>query len=434
MKMKNWPQRIIALSLLVVLSCMFILASDISEPTQKPLKDLPADKSGSDPTAFISVWDPSLISYRSSDYNQVRLPLVANGSYAFTVDWGDGRTDSITQWDQAEVTHTYISQSSFTITITGVIQGWRFFNGGDKLKLLEIQQWGSLNLGNEGHYFHGCANLNITATDALNLTGTSSLYAAFDGCKNLGNNGNIGDWDVSQVTNMLFTFSHASSFDQDLGEWEVSSVTNMMAMFYGASAFNQDISGWNVSQCQNMAFMFANTSAFNQDISEWDVSQVTTMNAMFYEAFAFNQDISGWDVSQVSDMGFMFAEALVFDQELGDWNVSSVIFMEFMLRGVTLSPSNYDHLLIGWSQLPLQQGVSFSAGYSQYTEAGQVARQTIISDFGWTISDWGLKEPDTDDTESRRIPGYPLSIFFGMIGVACFILVVRKYIPVMSWD
>ncbi|MHA1821174.1 MAG: hypothetical protein ACTSVC_11920, partial [Promethearchaeota archaeon] len=58
--------------------------------------------------------------------------------------------------------------------------------------------------------------------------------------------------------------------------------------------------------------------------------------------------------------------------------------------GVTLSTTNYDNLLIGWSQLNLQHDVSFDAGNSKYS-AGQAAtaRQNIINNFNWTISDGG---------------------------------------------
>lgn len=37
------------------------------------------------------------------------LPLVSYGKYDFSVDWGDGNSDRITAWDQAEKTHNYAS-------------------------------------------------------------------------------------------------------------------------------------------------------------------------------------------------------------------------------------------------------------------------------------------------------------------------------------
>jgi surface protein len=35
-------------------------------------------------------------------------------------------------------------------------------------------------------------------------------------------------------------FSGASSFNQDIGDWNISNVTDMSGMFFEASSFNQD--------------------------------------------------------------------------------------------------------------------------------------------------------------------------------------------------
>ncbi|MHA1714008.1 MAG: hypothetical protein ACTSXP_00050 [Promethearchaeota archaeon] len=63
------------------------------------------------------------------------------------VQWDDGSRDSITTWNQTETTHTYASTGIYKITITGTIIGWRFNNGDDRLKLLDISQWGHCNSG-----------------------------------------------------------------------------------------------------------------------------------------------------------------------------------------------------------------------------------------------------------------------------------------------
>ena len=44
-------------------------------------------------------------------------------------------------------------------------------------------------------------------------------------------------------------------FDGDISEWDVSNVTNMYEMFY-ASKFNGDISNWKVSKVETMEEMF----------------------------------------------------------------------------------------------------------------------------------------------------------------------------------
>ena len=227
-------------------------------------------------------------------------------------------------------------------------------------------------------------------------------------------NDDISAWDVSNVTNMDSMFSFASAFNQDIGAWDLSSVTEMYSMFHGATAFNQDISGWDVSNVTDMSDVFYQATAFNGDIGSWDVSSVTNMENMFYTAdsfnqdlgswdvssvddmysmfdgaTAFNQDISGWDVSNVTDMSGMFYEATAFNQPLNNWDVSNVTDMSFMFDSSALSTDNYDNILIGWSQQALQSDVQFGAANINYCN-GAAARQSIIDTYGWTITDADL--------------------------------------------
>ena len=140
----------------------------------------------------------------------------------------------------------------------------------------------------------------------------------------------IGDWDVSRVTNMDFLFAERH-FDEPIGGWDVSNVESMEGMFQDTSSFNQPIGGWNVSNVKNMSSMFAGGSgSFNQPIGGWDVSSVKNMSSMFASATVFNQPIGGWDVSKVENMGSMFQGAISFNQPIGGWDVSSVKDMSSM--------------------------------------------------------------------------------------------------------
>ena len=183
-------------------------------------------------TSFVSVWDTRLNSTGSSATNQVKLPIYSGGTYNFEVFWGDGSSDVITAWNDAEVTHTYSAEGVYTIEINGIIDGFRFNNVEDKLKITDIIQWGNLRIGNSGSTFYGCSILgSITATDVLNTTG---------------------------VTIMANMFSGASSFTGDISLWDVSSVTSMNNMFFGASSFSSDLSRWKVSSVNSMYSMFKN--------------------------------------------------------------------------------------------------------------------------------------------------------------------------------
>ncbi len=48
-----------------------------------------------------------------------------------------------------------------------------------------------------------------------------------------------------------------SNFNQPIGNWDVSNVTDMYGMFFELSTFNQPIENWDVSNVTNMFRMFS---------------------------------------------------------------------------------------------------------------------------------------------------------------------------------
>jgi surface protein len=80
---------------------------------------------------------------------------------------------------------------------------------------------------------------------------------------------------TSRIISMSRYFYNDSYFNQPIGNWDVSNVTDMANMFHN-TAFNQPIGNWDVSNVTNMTNMLRNNSAFNQDLSNWDVENVTS--------------------------------------------------------------------------------------------------------------------------------------------------------------
>lgn len=402
----------------------------------------PAGAASTDPLIFETIWTTDNPG-NSTDF-QVELPTVSGGTYDFHVDWGDGNSDDITVWNDAAHKHTYASIGTYTVQITGTCNGWAFNNltgnGGDAPKLIEVTQWGVLELGStvSGH-FYSCSNLVVTATDAP-VVGTT-LENTFRSCSVF--TGGVGNWDVSSVTTMSNMFRSCSLFEEislndwdtgavidmqflfrscplfngNITSWTTSAVTDMNTMFLGCIVFNQDISGWNVVLVTNMKDMFSSAKLFNQDVGSWVVSEVTDMENMFAFAEVFNQDIStwntakvltmksmfraagttvfnqdigGWDVDAVTNMQSMFQGATAFDQDIGGWDMVNKVFMADMFKDAGMSTTNYNALLIGWdSTADGTPGINFNGGSSTYNSGAPTTARASLVTKSWTITDGG---------------------------------------------
>jgi surface protein len=215
-----------------------------------------------------------------------KLPLTTSTGLNIVVDWGDASTSTITSHTDPAVTHTYASAGTYSISITGTLPGFKFAFSGDRQKILNISNWGVLDITTNSA-FNGCTNLTCSATDAPTIT-TTDLSQTFSNCTNF--NGNIGNWDVSGVDKMTAMFASAPAFNQNIGTWDTSAVTSMFRMFRDATAFNQDISAWDVSQVSDFdQFMtgktFSNYDAANLDAiyNVWSLNPSGLQNGITIE-------------------------------------------------------------------------------------------------------------------------------------------------------
>ncbi|RNC88615.1 MAG: BspA family leucine-rich repeat surface protein [Allomuricauda sp.] len=391
---------------------------------------------------FVTTWKTD--NPGASADNQITIPTFTGETYDYTVDWGDGTSDTNVTGD---ITHTYTTPGIYTVSITGDFPRIYFNFSGDSTKILSVDQWGDQVWSSMNSAFGGCSNLDVLASDNPNLSNSTDMTFMFAGCESLQGTGAFNTWDTSSITLMTSLFSGATSFNQNISAWNTSSVTMMDFMFSNATVFNQDISAWNtgsvmdmkimfesalafnqpignwdtgqVSNMQgmfsnatmfdqnignwdtslvtNMGSMFLGATSFNQDIGNWDTGLVINMNSMFANTTAFNQDIGGWNTSAVSEFDDMFLSALAFDQDLGDWDISAATRMDEMFFNVGLSQENYDKTIIGWrtlspGELQIPSNIIFDGGTSTFC-LSENARQELIDDFGWTINDGGLNCP-----------------------------------------
>ncbi|MEP3372161.1 BspA family leucine-rich repeat surface protein [Maribacter dokdonensis] len=342
--------------------------------------------------SFTSIWNTNNTETGSSLNNEVTIPTnPAFTTYNYNVDWGDGSSDTgIT----GNITHSYATPGTYTIEISGTFPSIYFNddNASDKLKIIEILAWGTIQWQTMENAFFGCANMNFDLIDSPDLTQVTSLKNMFRGGTSF--NGIVNNWDVSTITDISGVFADCSifnrpvdswttnsvtdtsetfkntSFNQPLDNWNTSSVTNMKEMLYACVNFNQNINNWNVSQVTDMSGMFVACRRFNQPLNNWNVSQVTDMNLMFFRTNDFNQDISTWQVGNVTNMFRAFHESAI-SYPMNDWDVSAVTSMQQMFADTP----NFNQPLNNWD-------------VSSVTDMSQMFRSARV--FNQPLNDWNV--------------------------------------------
>jgi len=128
--------------------------------------------------------------------------------------------------------HTYSFSGVKTVTITGMINSFSFGqNPISRDFIVDVTQWRDVLLRNSGGYFSSCINLISFSTADIPI--------------------------LKEVTNMDETFWSARSFNGNIANWNTSNVVDIARMFFLTVRFNTDISAWNVSNVTDMGFMFS---------------------------------------------------------------------------------------------------------------------------------------------------------------------------------
>jgi surface protein len=259
------------------------------------------------------------------------IPFTEAKVVRFKVQWGDGKEDEVTSG--TFVTHEYASHGHYVVRLwqmdsTGLDHlgfgqsqpspsWWRPLTKLRSLGTLGIRSLSGLFRG--AGQFHLSIHLNTTAVTDLSYMFSEATFseATFSEATSL--NQRIGNWNVSNVTNMDGLFLRAHNFNEPLHKWNCSNVTTMKFMFYSAILFDQNIGNWDVSKVKEMEHMFDCADAFNQDLSKWQVGNVTNMKHMFFGATRFNQNLAAWDVRNVTEMAYMFWKSPIRADSIAGW-------------------------------------------------------------------------------------------------------------------
>ena len=111
--------------------------------------------------------------------------------------------------------------------------------------------------------------------------------------------GDIGDLDVSGVTDFSYAFSQyrnqagkemangnpkaATFVGTTISKWDTASATTLDYTFWGANKMNADLTGWKVGKVVSLVYTFMSASKFTgTGLWSWDVAKVTDMGSTFH--------------------------------------------------------------------------------------------------------------------------------------------------------
>ena len=213
-----------------------------------------------------------------------------------------------------------------------------------------------VSLNSDASYmFARMTNLEKIDLNNIDASTANDISYMFDSSADKSNSidiSGISNWNVSNVTNMKYTFyyfaSNVKTLNLNITGWNTSNVIDMNHMFYCTGYYsetlNMNLSQWDVSSVTNMSSMFEEIGYKSKNwyigtLNNWDVSNVTNMSRMFmfsgHDTKNWNiGNLSNWNVSKVTDMNNLFCQAAVNSNSislyLDNWNVSNVTNMGYM--------------------------------------------------------------------------------------------------------
>ena len=172
---------------------------------------------------FVTTWKTN--NPGTSNSTSITVPMMGG---PYDVDWdNDGIFDQFGITDA--VTHDFGVAGTYTIRIFGSYDSIRFNNGGDKEKILSLDQWGTGSWTSMERAFSGAVNLLIPATDTPDFSAVTDMSQMFYYATSA--NPDTSGWDTSSVTDYVRdVLNHATSANPDTSSWDTSSVIHMSGL------------------------------------------------------------------------------------------------------------------------------------------------------------------------------------------------------------
>lgn len=200
----------------------------------------------------------------------------------------------ITNWDVSNVTTTY-----------------RMFLNFKNIGGIDFSNWNPASLTNARDMFQDATYFTGNGFTTLNFPLLQNIHGTFWATSlgdvdvaNLGSSGNL-----SNIGNCFRNLIGDVFTGIGLEHWDISGCTTLSHTFVNSAetAFNGDVSNWDTSNITSISKAFFGLQGFNRDLSNWDTSSLTTGFYAFYNCFSLDFSPAAWDVGELEDATGMWS-------------------------------------------------------------------------------------------------------------------------------
>lgn len=289
---------------------------------------------------FVIPTDGVFVFETTAAAESITLPLVNGASYTFVVDWGDGNTDTITTWDQAEKTHQYALAGSHSVSINGICEQLSFaLDPTSATKLKSVERLGHLAWTSLSGTFKGCTSLTSVITHLTDTSLVTDVSSFLEGCTSLIDLDVTGEFDSTLVTDYTSFLKGCTAIASvDLSEL-VLTPTNVASMFQDCSALaTLNLTGMDSSLVTDFSNIFNGCTGFlTLDVSVFDVSSGLNFSNMFTGMTGLTTlDVSSFVPTSGTNFSYMFSGMTAATSfNLTGFNAAAGLNFSYMFDGCT---------------------------------------------------------------------------------------------------
>jgi hypothetical protein len=259
--------------------------------------------------------------------------------------------------------------------------GMRFNNSGDKEKITKNLQWGIFN-DTRQQLFYGCSNLTEIGSDVNWLNSITNGFQMFTNCS------------ITSLPSGM-TLANLNKGFQMFGDCNLTSLPSEMTLAILTDGF-QMFSNCSITSLPSEMILanLNNGTRMFKDNSLTDLpSGMTLANLTDGERMFGDCNLtslpSEMTLANLTNGDGMFSNCSITSLPSG-MTLANLTNGDSMFINNTINTARYSTLLVDMEDLNSNANVPFNGGDSQYNTSGETARNLLIANQNWIITDGGL--------------------------------------------